>query len=87
VGCETAREYARRHESKGCKMECARQVVRDGARRVRQPAGGSRRCDTLRAASHTMLVERKKKKEQKDVPRSTKESRDSRGKVAKPWSC
>jgi hypothetical protein len=34
-----------------------------------------------------MLVERKKKKEQKDVPRSTKESRDSRGRVVKPWLC
>jgi hypothetical protein len=32
-----------------------------------------------------MLVERKKKKEQKDVPRSTKESRDSRGRVVEPW--
>jgi hypothetical protein len=62
VGCETAREYARRHESKGCKMECARQVMRDGVRRVRQPVGGSRRCDTLRAA-RPYYVSRKKEKE------------------------
>jgi hypothetical protein len=27
VGRERAREYARRHESKRCEMECARQVV------------------------------------------------------------
>jgi hypothetical protein len=62
VGCETARECARRRESKRCKMVCARQMVRDGARRVRQPAGGSRRCDTLRAA-RAYYVSRKKEKE------------------------
>jgi hypothetical protein len=43
-------------------MECARQMVRDGTRRVRQPAGGSRRCDTLRAA-RAYYVSRKKEKE------------------------
>jgi hypothetical protein len=59
-----------------------------GARRVRQPAGGSRRFDTLRAARAYYVSRReKKKKEQKDVPRSTKESRGSRGRVVKPWLC
>ncbi|KAJ8588620.1 hypothetical protein M405DRAFT_819406, partial [Rhizopogon salebrosus TDB-379] len=47
VGREMARECARRHERKRCKMECARQMVRDGTKRVRQPAGGSRGCYTL----------------------------------------
>jgi hypothetical protein len=72
VGCERTRECARRHESKKCKLECARQMVRDGTRR---------------GAYYVSLVERKEKKEQKDVPRSTKESRDSRGRAVEPWLC
>jgi hypothetical protein len=34
-----------------------------------------------------MLVERNKKREQKDVPSSMKESRDLRGRVVEPWLC
>jgi hypothetical protein len=70
VGCERARECARRHEAKG-----ARWSVQD------------RWCEMVLEEGHTMLVERKKKKEQKDVPRSTKESRDSRGRAVEPWLC
>jgi hypothetical protein len=62
VGCERVRECARQRESKRSKMVCAKQMVQDGARRVWQPAGGSRQCDTLRAA-RAYYVNRKKEKE------------------------
>jgi hypothetical protein len=52
-----------RHERKRCKTECARQMVRDGTRGVRQPAGGSRGCDTLRTAPRVYYVSKKKEKE------------------------
>jgi hypothetical protein len=62
-------------------------MARDGARRVRQPAGRSGRCDTLRAAPRAYYVSRKKeKKMNRDVPTSTKESRDLRGRVVE-WLC
>jgi hypothetical protein len=69
VGYERAQECARRYERKKCEIVCARQMMRDGTRRVRQPAGGSRGCYTLRAAprGYTMLAKRKKRKERKDV--------------------
>jgi hypothetical protein len=89
VGSERAQECARRHESKRCKMECVRQMVRDGTRRGRQPAGGSRRCDTLRAARARYFSRKKEKEgtERRTVPVSMKESRDSRGRVVEPWLC
>jgi hypothetical protein len=62
VGCKRVQECARRRESKRCKMVCVRQMVQDGARRVWQPAGGSRQCDTLRAA-RAYYISRKKEKE------------------------
>jgi hypothetical protein len=68
---------ARRRENvrDGMKAKGARWSVQD------------RWCEMVLEEGHTMLVERKKKKEQKDVPRSTKESRDSRGRAVEPWLC
>jgi hypothetical protein len=72
-----------------CKMVCVRQMVRDGTRRGRQLAGGSRRCDTLRAARAHYFSRKKEKEatERRTIPGSTRESQDSRGRVVEPWLC